>query len=82
MKSFVDSKHHDLLADANDKMLLYLAHRCRVKNQRHRINEVMEHLLEHEAMVVMNFKMKFESMYFQEKQLNFMGRKACHGMGA
>jgi len=78
----VDSQHQVLLSDAMEKLMLYLGHRVRVKNQRDRIDEIMASLSEHEAMVVMDFKMKFESLYFREKTTDFYGKKGLSWHGS
>ena len=62
--------------------MLYLGHCVRVKNQRDCIDEIMASLLEHEAMAVMDFKMKFESMYFREKTTDIYGKKGLSWHGS
>lgn len=67
MKNNIEEQHHSLLDDAGEKLNLYMAHSIRVKNQCKQINEIIARLKEDEAMIVIDFKMKFESLYFREK---------------
>ncbi len=81
-KGAVNENHHAILNDATDKLLLYWGHRVRVRNQRSRIDAIMDSLASHEGMIVMDFKMKFESVYFREKTTEFYGKKGLSWHGA
>ena len=82
MRLSVDPQHHLLLDDAAKKLHLCLGHRVRVKNQRSRIDELMQDVAEDEAMIVMDFKMKFEPVCFREKTLDFCGKKGLSWHGS
>ena len=80
MKYLVDEHHHGLMDDTYEKFHLCLGHRVRVKNKRARVDEFMNLLSEYEAMVVMDFKMKFEAVYYREKTTDFYEKKSSwHG---
>ena len=75
LKTQVQECHHRMLNDCNDKINLYLGHRVRVHVQRVNIKEIMDNLKYSEAMIIMDFKMKFEAMYYREKTVDFYGKK-------
>jgi hypothetical protein len=67
--------HHALLNECNLKLQLYFGHRIRVLAQREAIDELLQRLPLDQALIVMDFKMKFEAMYYREKTLDFYGKK-------
>ncbi len=74
--------HHDLLMDCREKLHIYMGHRVRVSNQRSAINDLRSSLDDSEAMIILDFKMKFESKYFREKTSEFYGKKGMTWHGA
>ena len=80
--SNVNPCHHELLNDCKEKLQLYFGHRVRVANQRMHINDILKNLGDNEVMIVMDFKMKFEAMYYREKTIDFYGKKGLtwHGV--
>jgi hypothetical protein len=75
VRRIVDSKHHVLLLDCRHIMKLYCAHRIHVLRQRKAIDNILETMPENKAHVVLDFKTKFEAMYYREKMLEFYGKK-------
>ena len=57
-----------------------MGHGVRAKNQRATINKIMTELKDDEAMIVVDFKMKFESFHFREKTQISMEKRAYLGM--
>ena len=82
LKSKVDAVHHQLLNDCCEKIKLYQGHRVRVANQRRAIDNLLNGLRDNQAYLVMDFKMKFEAIYYREKTTDFYGKKGSswHGV--
>jgi hypothetical protein len=80
-RALTKRKHDVLLLDCRHNMKLYCAHRIRVLRQRKAIDNILETMPENQAHVVLDFKMKFEAMYYHEKTLDFYEKKglAWHG---
>jgi hypothetical protein len=68
-------KLHVLLLDCRHTMKLYCAHHIRVLRQRKAIDNTLVTMPENQAHVFLDFKMKFEAMYYCEKTLEFYGKK-------
>jgi hypothetical protein len=81
IKQSVDGIHHKLLEDCSHKIKLYQTHRIRVANQRTSINTIMDSLTNTQALLVMDFKMKFEAEYYREKTTDFYGKKGSSWHG-
>ena len=74
-KPNVHLDHHHLLEDCKMKILLYQGHCIRVINQRKYIDEYLTNLMDNQAYLIIDFKMKFEAMYYREKRIDFYGNK-------
>ena len=72
--------HNQLLNDCREKILLYMGYRVRVKNQRDAIDNIVEKMKDHQAVALMDYKMKFECKCHREKTSDFYGKKAYHGI--
>jgi len=81
-KSWIDPMHASLLDDCTHKIHLYRGHRIRVRNQREAIDELLDGLLLNQALIVLDFKMKFEAMYYREKTTDFYAKKGDSWHGA
>ena len=68
MKEWVPSEDvRQIIGDSRDKILLFMGHKVRVHNQRKRIDEIFNGMEKNECMLVLDYKMKFEPIYFREK---------------
>lgn len=81
IKQSTDEIHHELLGDCAHKIKLYQTHRIRVAVQRIAINAIMDGLTNVQALLVMDFKMKFEAEYYREKTTDFYGKKGSSWHG-
>eukprot|EP00957_Ditylum_brightwellii_P028341 2140484-Ditylum_brightwellii.AAC.1 len=75
VKKKVDIAHGQLLDDAAEKLIFFFGHWFRVLGQQGCIDEVLLKLKSNEAMIVMDFKMKYKAIYYQEKTTDFYGKK-------
>jgi hypothetical protein len=82
LKDRTEAVHHELLDECKQKLALYQGHRVRVANQRQAIDNILGDLEENEGYIVMDFKMKFEAMYYREKTTDFYGKKGSSWHGA
>jgi hypothetical protein len=82
LKERVEAMYHELLEECKQKLVLYQGHRIRVANQRQAINTILSDLEGNEGYVVMDYKMKFEAMYYREKTTDFYGKKGSSWHGA
>jgi hypothetical protein len=79
-----------VLSDCSEKAKLFLAHRLRVVNQQVAIAQVIQELRTEclssnccsRALVVMDFKMKQEPMYFREKTVEHYGKRGISWHGS
>ena len=67
-KSREDEQHHSLLDDTKEKFQLYLGHYVRVQKQCNSIDKILSLLGKYKAMLLMDLKIKFESIYYYEYQ--------------
>lgn len=81
IQQHIPVNHHALLNDCNLKLKLYCGHRIRVLAQREAIDKLLQRLPSDQAHIVMDFKMKFEAMYYREKTLDFYGKKGLSWHG-
>ena len=80
----------EVLTWCREKVHLYMGHRVRVLNQQIAIREAiegMEHRCEenkvsNEAHVILDYKMKFDAMYFREKTTEHYGKRGISWHGA
>ena len=81
IKQHVNPKHHDLLDDALTKLELFFGHWVQVYNQCLKIDYIMSILILIDSILVMDFKIKYESIYHREKTTDFYGKKGStmHG---
>lgn len=58
-----------------------MGHRVCVTNQRYHIRKYLDELKCNQSFMVMDFKIKFQSMYYREKTTQFYGKKgeSWHG---
>lgn len=76
--------------DCRDKAQLFFGHRLRVVNQQHAIAKLVQQMRERcvqqgwsdEALVVIDFKMKLEPLYFREKTVDHYGKRGMSWHGA
>ena len=59
-----------------------MGHGTCIKNQRAKASKIMIELKDDEVMIVIDFKMKFESLCFHEKTTDFYGKRVYLGMEA
>lgn len=71
-----------LLLDVKAKYKLYLAHKVRMSNQRLRINNIFASLTIKQALIVVDFKMKFIPMFWRETTLQHYGKRGISWHGA
>jgi hypothetical protein len=81
IQQHIHVNHHAFLNDCNLKLQLYCGHRIRVLAQREAINELLQQLPSDQEHIVMDFKMKFEAMYYREKTLDFYGKEGLSWHG-
>jgi hypothetical protein len=74
-KANVHPDHHQLLEDCKTKILLYQGHHVQVINQQKYIDKYLTNITDDQAYLVMDFKMKFEAMYYREKTTDFYRKK-------
>jgi hypothetical protein len=67
-----------LLKDVKEKFKLYLGHKVRTLNQRKRIEEIMQSMSDDEAMIVIDYKMKFNPLYWRETTLQHYGKRGIY----
>ncbi len=70
--------------NAEDMIMKFYGHQHRVRNQQDRIAELfhsVKYKFDH-AVVLMDYKMKFESIRFREKTSEFFGKRGCSWHGA
>lgn len=77
----LSNTHHDILSDSEQKAKLLMGHLLRVHNQRKRIQQLHDHLQTHDAMLVMDYKMKYEPVYFREKTVEHYGKRGMSWHG-
>ena len=85
-----ESGVREVLEDCQRKLQLYMGHRVRVINQQRAIKRVIDNMREHcernkepeDAIVVLDYKMKFEAMYFREKTIEHYGKRGISWHGA
>ena len=82
LKKHSEQDVHVLLDNCAEKFQLYLAHLVRVHNQRERIQEIHDGLKPGECLILMDYKMKFDPVYFREKTLEHFGKKGLSWHGA
>lgn len=75
VKRFVDPDLHHLVDNCAEKFKLFMAHLIRVENQRQRIKDIYESLGSDECLIIMDYKIKFEPVYFREKMVENFGKK-------
>lgn len=80
MKKVVDTGHVGMLNDCMLKIKLSIAHSLRSQNQNRRCDEVKNDLSNHQALIIMDFKMNANQCFTEKNQHNFMGKKVCRGM--
>jgi len=86
----IDSSATDVIGDCIIKARLFMGHQLRVVNQQlaiEDINENMKHECEEngkldKAVLVIDFKMKLEPVYFREKTLEHYGKRGMSWHGA
>ena len=82
IKDNSDRKHSTVVDDCAEKLKLYMGHRRRVVNQRKRIAQVMQEMDEQTAYIVIDYKMKFNAMYYREKTVEHFGKRGMSWHGA
>ena len=74
----------EFLEDAEEKMVLYMGHQHRCYNQEKRISDIFGELREDvslsKAVVLLDYKMKFEPLRYREKTTEFFERRAFSGV--
>jgi hypothetical protein len=80
----------EVLNDCEKKMLLYMAHRVRVLNQQRKIEALHEEMKldciskkkTEKALLIIDFKMKYESKYYRGKTTEHFGKRGIgwHGI--
>ena len=50
-------------------------HWIRVKNQQIQIKEIYESMQQDKCLILIDYKMKFDPIYFQEKTVDHLGKK-------
>lgn len=79
-----------VVSDCYDKAELFLGHRLRVVNQQRAISAIITELAQRcvdngsssEALVVLDFKMKLEPLYYREKTVERYGKRGISWHGA
>ena len=71
-----------MISDCTLKVKLYMVHCVRICNQRNRIHLLMKTMEPHQALILIDFKMKFEPIYFREKTNQFYGKKGISWHGS
>ena len=61
--------------DCTLKIKLFMGHCIRLHNQRMCIVEIKKELGPSQALILMDFKMKFEPLFYREKSTQFMERR-------
>ena len=56
--------HYQLLIEAKENLLLYMGYCVMVKNQRDAIDKIMNDLKPNQVVLLIDFKMKFETKYY------------------
>lgn len=67
VKSIVANRYAQMLVDCSLKCKLYMGHCVRVYNQRRRLEFIKENLNNNQALLLLDFKMKFEPLFYREK---------------
>jgi hypothetical protein len=71
-------QHHNVIQDCRRKLILYMAHRVRVVNQRKHIDKLLEDMVSQKrydrAHFFIDFKMKFEPVYHMEMTVQHYGK--------
>ena len=67
--------HDVLLDDCCEKLELYMGHRVRVKNPRDAIDKIMDAVKNNQALLLIDYEMKFECKCCREKTSEFYGKK-------
>src|SRR5688500_11435832 len=75
IKKYINPDLYTLLDNCMEIFLLFMAHLLRVKNQRIRIKEIYNTLGSNECLILMDYKMKFEPVYFRETTIEHFGKK-------
>jgi hypothetical protein len=88
--SDTDSSTLQVVKDAHEKIQLFTGHRLRVLNQQKQLQKVADEMKERraengisdEAIVVLDYKMKFDPLYFREKTVDHYGKRGMtwHGV--
>ena len=81
MKKIVDNRHVGMLDDCILKIKLFIAHSIRSQNQNRRCEDVKNDLSNHQALIIMDFKMKCEPMFYREKSTQFYGKQGISWHG-
>ena len=68
--------------DCAEKIKLFIAHLMRVQNQRQQINGLYDDMEPGECLILIDYKMKFEHVYFREKTVEYFGKKGLSWHGA
>jgi hypothetical protein len=82
LKRHTDPIHHRLLDECKEKLFLYQGHHIRVAKQKVAIDNILKDLEDNQGYIVMDFKMKFEVMYYREKTTDFYGKKGSSWHGS
>ena len=80
----------EIVGDCRRKFYLFMGHRVRSVNQKRAIDKIKRETKERcqegkggdEALVVIDFKMKFEATYFREKTVDHYGKRGISWHGA
>jgi len=85
-----DSSTLQVVKDAHEKIKLFMGHRLRVLNQQKHLQKVADEMKQmcadkgcsDEAIVVIDYKMKFDPQYFREKTVDHYGKRGMtwHGV--
>ncbi|OWZ07939.1 hypothetical protein PHMEG_00019596 [Phytophthora megakarya] len=86
----VDPTTLGVLTDSAKKIELFLGHRIRVRNQQLALQRAADEVkarcdfnkFSDEAIVILDFKMKLEPLYFREKTVDHYGKRGMSWHGA
>ena len=82
LKRLVDSEYVEMLDDCMLKVKLFIAHCVRSHIQNKRCDQLKNELTQEQALIIIDYKMKFEPMYFREKSSQFYGKKGMSWHGS
>ena len=80
----------EVAADCEEKSVLFMGHRIRVTNQKLHITRLIDGMKERcrrgrkssEALVVLDYKMKFDAAYYREKAVDYYGKRGISWRGS